>query len=111
MKRISRIALLVALAGGLPGSAAFAGHFGGGGGGSTGEGDFAVRAELQNPRFVEPGSPYGYYRSYARGPAYASSAAAGAALRSPSHAALSLRQPGLVSRAHAAVRCIAREFC
>ena len=41
-----------------------------GGGGSTGEGDFALRAELQNPGFVEPGSPYGYARSYSRGPAY-----------------------------------------
>ncbi|HJW78766.1 MAG TPA: hypothetical protein VJ526_09410 [Beijerinckiaceae bacterium] len=71
MRRTSRIALLLALAGGLPASAAFAGDFGGGGGGSTGEGDFAVRAELQNPRFAEPGSPYGYFRSYARGPAYA----------------------------------------
>ena len=31
---------------------------------------FALRAELQNPRFAEPGSRYGYYRSYSRGPAY-----------------------------------------
>lgn len=53
-------------------STAQAGSFGMGGnsGGATGEGDFAVRAELQNPRFVEPGSPYGYSRSYSRGPAY-----------------------------------------
>ena len=39
-------------------------------GGSSGEGDFALRAELQNPRLAEPGSPYGYFRSYSRGPAY-----------------------------------------
>ena len=44
---------------------------GGRGGGSTGEGDFALRAELANPGFIEPGSPYGYNRSYSRGPAYA----------------------------------------
>ena len=46
--------------------------FGGGGGegGASGGGDFAIRAELQNPRFVEPGSPYGYFRSYSQGPGY-----------------------------------------
>jgi hypothetical protein len=43
---------------------------GGGSGGTGGEGDFALRAELQNPRYIEPGSPYGYFRSYSRGPAY-----------------------------------------
>ncbi|MFL5153483.1 MAG: hypothetical protein ACJ8C3_11530 [Microvirga sp.] len=42
----------------------------GGGNGGSGEGDFALRAELQNPRLAEPGSPYGYFRSYSRGPAY-----------------------------------------
>jgi hypothetical protein len=42
----------------------------GGGGGSSGEGDFALRAELTNPGYIEPGSPYGYFRSYSRGPAY-----------------------------------------
>lgn len=42
----------------------------GGGGGTNGEGDFALRAELANPGFIEPGSPYGYFRSYSRGPAY-----------------------------------------
>lgn len=48
--------------------------FGGGGGdgGANGGGDFAVRAELQNPGFIEPGSPYGYYRSYSQGPGYPS---------------------------------------
>jgi hypothetical protein len=73
MIRISSVAAMLAFAAGLAtSSAALAGGFGGGGGGSgsTGEGDFALRAELQNPRFAEPGSPYGYHRSYSRGPAY-----------------------------------------
>jgi hypothetical protein len=73
MTRISSIAAMLALAASLAtSSTASAGGFGGGGGssGSSGEGDFALRAELQNPRFAEPGSPYGYHRSYSRGPAY-----------------------------------------
>jgi len=45
-------------------------QYGGGGGGSgSGEGDWAIRSELQNPRNSQPGSPYGYDRSYSRGPA------------------------------------------
>ena len=42
---------------------------GGGGGSGSGEGDWAIRSELQNPRNSQPGSPYGYDRSYSRGPA------------------------------------------
>ena len=41
---------------------------GGGNGGSGNDGDWAVNDELKNPRLIEPGSPYGYDRSYARGP-------------------------------------------
>ena len=50
---------------------ALAGDRGGGGGGSGSgsDGDWAVRDELKNPRLIKPGSPYGYDRSYARGPA------------------------------------------
>jgi hypothetical protein len=51
------------------GTAAFA-QFGGGGGGSSSDGDWAIRTELQNPRFNEPGSPYGYDRTYSRGPVW-----------------------------------------
>ncbi|HEX8666247.1 MAG TPA: hypothetical protein VF744_19700 [Beijerinckiaceae bacterium] len=53
------------------GTAAFA-EFGGGGGGGSGssDGDWALRTELQNPRFNEPGSPYGYDRTYSRGPVW-----------------------------------------
>ena len=67
---ISAVALAIAT--GLVLSPAAEASFGGGGGdgGANGGGDFAVRAELQNPRFVEPGSPYGYYRSYSQGPGY-----------------------------------------
>jgi hypothetical protein len=61
------LAALVALG---AASAEARGGGGRGGGGSSGEGDFALRAELTNPSFVEPGSPYGYFRSYSRGPAY-----------------------------------------
>jgi len=43
---------------------------GGGGGGSSSDGDWAIRTELQNPRFNEPGSPYGYDRTYSRGPVW-----------------------------------------
>jgi hypothetical protein len=52
-------------------TAAFA-EFGGGGGGGSGssDGDWALRTELQNPRFTEPGSPYGYDRTYSRGPVW-----------------------------------------
>lgn len=68
---MSRNVKTMAVLGGLAltalASAAQAGSFGGR---SSGEGDFALRAELQNPRFLEPGSPYGYFRSYSRGPAY-----------------------------------------
>jgi hypothetical protein len=65
-------AMILALAGcvALAHAAEARGGRGGGGGGSSGEGDFALRAELQNPRLAEPGSPYGYFRSYSRGPAY-----------------------------------------
>jgi hypothetical protein len=42
----------------------------GGRGGGGSDGDFALRAELQNPGYIEPGSSYGYHRSYSRGPAY-----------------------------------------
>ena len=41
----------------------------GGGRGSGSDGDWALRDEIKNPRLIEPGSPYGYDRSYARGPA------------------------------------------
>ena len=51
-------------------TAAFAQFGGGGGGGGSSDGDWALRAELQNPRFVEPGSPYGYDRTYSRGPVW-----------------------------------------
>jgi hypothetical protein len=45
-------------------------QFDGGGGSASGsDGDWAVRDELKNPRLIEPRSPYGYDRSYARGPA------------------------------------------
>jgi hypothetical protein len=48
----------------------FAQFDGGGSGGAAGsDGDWAVRDELKNPRLIEPRSPYGYDRSYARGPA------------------------------------------
>jgi hypothetical protein len=50
---------------------AFAGDFDGGGGsgsGSGSDGDWAIRDELKNPRLIQPGSPYGYDRSYSRGP-------------------------------------------
>ncbi|HKG86675.1 MAG TPA: hypothetical protein VKB16_26590, partial [Beijerinckiaceae bacterium] len=75
MSRNSNIAaVILALAGCVALATATAaearGGRGGGGGGSSGEGDFALRAELQNPRLAEPGSPYGYFRSYSRGPAY-----------------------------------------
>jgi hypothetical protein len=65
-------AMILALAGcvALAAAAEARGGRGGGGGGSSGDGDFALRAELQNPRLAEPGSPYGYFRSYSRGPAY-----------------------------------------
>ena len=46
----------------------FADFEGGGNGGSGNDGDWAVNDELKNPRLIEPGSPYGYDRSYARGP-------------------------------------------
>src|SRR5215207_6370087 len=51
--------------------AAIAGGWGGGGGGGSGssDGDWALRDELKNPRLIQPGSPYGYDRSYARGAA------------------------------------------
>ena len=50
--------------------AAIAGGWGGGGGSASGsDGDWAVRDEIKNPRLIQPGSPYGYDRSYARGPA------------------------------------------
>ena len=51
--------------------AAIAGGWGGGGGGGSGssDGDWALRDELKNPRLIQPGSPYGYDRHYARGPA------------------------------------------
>ena len=42
---------------------------GGGDGGSNGYNDWALRMELQNPKYIEPGSPTGYDRSYSRGPA------------------------------------------
>ena len=49
---------------------ALAGGWGGGGGSASGsDGDWALRDELKNPRLIQPGSPYGYGRSYARGPA------------------------------------------
>ena len=68
-----RTALLgLAAAGALAlASPAFA-EFGGGGGGGSGssDGDWALRDELRNPRLVEPGSPYGYDRTYSRGPAW-----------------------------------------
>ena len=50
---------------------AIAGGWGGGGGGGSGssDGDWALRDELKNPRLIQPGSPYGYDRHYARGPA------------------------------------------
>jgi len=41
---------------------------GGGKGGSGSDGDWAVNDELKNPRLIEPGSPYGYDRSYSRRP-------------------------------------------
>jgi hypothetical protein len=41
-----------------------------GGGRGGGDGDFALRAELTNPGYIEPGSSYGYFRSNSRGPAY-----------------------------------------
>ncbi|MFL5141442.1 MAG: hypothetical protein ACJ8C9_22710, partial [Microvirga sp.] len=71
MSRNSNTAMILALAGcvALAHAAEARGGRGGGNGGS-GEGDFALRAELQNPRLAEPGSPYGYFRSYSRGPAY-----------------------------------------
>jgi hypothetical protein len=51
-------------------AAALAGGWGGGGGSASGsDGDWALRDELKNPRLIQPGSPYGYDRSYARGPA------------------------------------------
>jgi|SRR5918995_811564 hypothetical protein len=73
MVETARIAALALVAGAgvalaSPAGAGFGG--GGGDGGPNGGGDFAIRAELQNPRFIEPGSPYGYFRSYSRGPAY-----------------------------------------
>ena len=50
-------------------TSAFA-EFGDGGGSSAGsDGDWAVRDELKNPRLIEPRSPYGFDRSYSRGPA------------------------------------------
>jgi hypothetical protein len=49
---------------------ALAGGWGGGGGSASGsDGDWALRDELKNPLLIQPGSPYGYDRSYARGPA------------------------------------------
>ena len=36
---------------------------------SPAPGDWAVNDELKNPRLIEPGSRYGYDRTYARGPA------------------------------------------
>jgi hypothetical protein len=49
---------------------AFAEFDGGGSGGAAGsDGDWAVNDELKNPRLIEPGSRYGYDRTYARGPA------------------------------------------
>jgi len=52
------------------GTAALA-EFGGSGGGSgSSDGDWALRDELRNPRLVEPGSPYGYDRTYSRGPVW-----------------------------------------
>ena len=66
--RISAAAIVI-VAGLALAPMAHAGFGGGGGdGGANGGGDFAIRAELQNPRFIEPGSPYGYYRSYSQGP-------------------------------------------
>jgi len=41
---------------------------GGGGGSGSSDGDWAIRTELQNPRAIKPGSPYGYDRTYSRGP-------------------------------------------
>ena len=51
----------------VPAQAQYGG--GGGGGSGSGEGDWAIRTDLQNPRYIQPGSPYGYDRSYSRGPA------------------------------------------
>ena len=68
MSRTTKVAILLGLGACLALSAGAEAR--GGRGGGTGEGDFALRAELQNPGFAEPGSPYGYARSYSRGPAY-----------------------------------------
>ena len=64
------VALSAGLAVGFPAQADMGGGGGGGGDGGISGGDFAIRAELQNPQFVEPGSPYGYYRSYSRPPEF-----------------------------------------
>jgi len=66
------LALALALGGALALSSAAFASYGGGGGGTSGssDGDWAVRAELQNPRLAEPGSPYGYDRTYSRGPVW-----------------------------------------
>jgi hypothetical protein len=68
MNRILKAALLLGALG-LPVSAQAQLDGGGGGGASGSDGDWAVRDELKNPRHIEPRSPYGYDRSYARGPA------------------------------------------
>jgi hypothetical protein len=61
----------IALGGALTlGTAAFAQFDGGGGGSGSSDGDWALRTELQNPRYIEPGSPYGYDRTYSRGPVW-----------------------------------------
>ncbi|HEX8168554.1 MAG TPA: hypothetical protein VF601_22565 [Beijerinckiaceae bacterium] len=60
----------LAITGALTLSSAALAQFGGGGGGSSSDGDWAIRTELQNPRFTEPGSPYGYDRTYSRGPVW-----------------------------------------
>ncbi len=70
-KPVRTVLHALAAAGALALSApAFADSFGGGGGGSSSDGDWALRTELQNPRYTEPGSPYGYDRSYSRGPVW-----------------------------------------
>jgi hypothetical protein len=68
MNRILKAALLLGALG-LPVSAQAQLDGGGGGGASGSDGDWVVRDELKNPRLIEPRSPYGYDRSYARGPA------------------------------------------
>jgi hypothetical protein len=71
MRRLIWTSLAVALVGaGLGLAAPATAQFDGGGGGGSGssDGDWAIRTELQNPRAIKPGSPYGYDRTYSRGP-------------------------------------------